>query len=242
MKKLQIILIGLIMLAGCVKKVDHLPGSAIKLGSRTNNTPAADTLSYLALGDSYTTGAYVTTPESYPYQLISTLNAQSFQLVNPIEIAKPGWTTDDLISAISASGINNTKFHFVTLLIGVNDEARGLSQSNYKLKFMQLLNTAINFANGNPSHVFVLSIPDWGVMPFANGQDSTIGPQIDSFNDINEAVSQQAGVNYLYVTAISRMAATDPSLIAPDGLHPSGKMYTLWVNLLEPMVAEQLKK
>ena len=242
MKKLQIILIGLIILTGCVKKADTLPGSAMDPGARTNNIPSVDTLAYLALGDSYTTGAYVTTPESYPYQLIRSLNAQSFQLANPIEIAKPGWTTDDLISAISANGIGNAKFHFVTLLIGVNDEARGLSQSNYKIKFTQLLNTAINFANGNASHVFVLSIPDWGVMPFANGQENTIGPQIDSFNKINEAASRQAGVNYLDVTAISRMAAIDPTLIASDGLHPSGKMYRMWVNLLEPMVSAQLKK
>jgi len=238
MKRLQIVLIALIALTGCAKK----DGFQLNTTTAPNKTPVADTLSYLALGDSYTTGAYVTTPESYPYQLISSLNAQSFQLANPVVIAKPGWTTDDLITAISVNGIGDTKFRFVTLLIGVNDEAQGLSQSNYKIKFRQLLNTAINFANGDAKHVFVLSIPDWGVTPFANGHDNTIGPQINSFNDINKTAAQQAGANYLDITNVSKTMGTDTTLVANDGLHPSGKMYKKWVDLLEPLVGGQLKK
>jgi len=238
MKRLQIILIALIALAGCAKK-EGLQSNAV---TGPNQTPVADTLSYLALGDSYTTGAYVTTPESYPYQLISSLNARSFQLANPVEIAKPGWTTDDLITAITVNGIGDTKFRFVTLLIGVNDEAQGLSQSNYKIKFRQLLSIAINFANGDAKRVFVLSIPDWGVTPFAKGHDSTIGPQISSFNDINKTAAQQAGANYLDITTVSKTMGTDTTLVANDGLHPSGKMYKKWVDLLGPLVAAQLKK
>jgi lysophospholipase L1-like esterase len=238
MKKIKIVLIALTALMACTKK----EGLQSNTGTALNKTPVADTLSYLALGDSYTTGAYVTTPESYPYQLISSLNNESFKLANPIEIAKPGWTTDDLITAISVNGIGDAKFRIVTLLIGVNDQAQGLSQSNYKLKFTRLLNTAINFANGNARHVFVLSIPDWGVTPFANGHDSTIGPQIDSFNDINKTAALQAGANYLDITTVSKTMGTDTTLVANDSLHPSGKMYKMWVDLLEPLVGAQLRK
>jgi len=117
-----------------------------------------------------------------------------------------------------------------------------LSESNYTIKFAQVLNTAINFAGGNPSRVFVLSIPDWGVTPFGGGRDNVIGPEIDQFNAINKAATMKAGVNYLDITPISRMAATDLTLIAPDGLHPSGKMYAIWMQELEPMVARQLAK
>jgi lysophospholipase L1-like esterase len=147
-----------------------------------------------------------------------------------------------LISAIAASSINTKKYDFVTLLIGVNDQYQQLSQDNYRIKFAAVLSTAINFAQGDSSRVFVLSIPDWGVTPFAGGQDALIGPQIDQFNAINKAISLKTGVNYLDITAISRQAATDLTLVAPDGLHPSGKMYALWVNLLEPMVIARLKK
>jgi lysophospholipase L1-like esterase len=242
MKTLHIILITLTALSGCTKKVALVP--VTKNDTTTTKTMAtnADTLSYLALGDSYTIGEAVPQAQSYPYQLRASLNQQSLNIGVPKIIAVTGWTTDNLISAIAQSGITTKKYDFVTLLIGVNDQYQGLSIDNYKIKFAQVLNTAISFANGDTSRVFVLSIPDYGVTPFANGQDALIGPEIDKFNSINKSISLAAGVNYLDITAISRTAATDPTLIAPDGLHPSGKMYTLWMNLLEPMVAAKLKK
>jgi lysophospholipase L1-like esterase len=240
MKSLQLVFIALIVLSGCAKKADVRPAVPNDIVITKENTH--DTLSYPALGDSYTLGKVVTTLESYPYQLADSLNAQSFIVQQPTVVAKPGWTTDDLIAAVPGSGISSAKFDFVTLLIGVNDEAQGLSQSNYKAKFTTLLNMAVSFTGGDASRVFVLSIPDWGATPFANGQDSIIGPQIDSFNIICKAQCLSAGVVYLDITGISRQAATDPSLIAPDGLHPSGKMYKLWINLLEPLVAKKLRK
>jgi lysophospholipase L1-like esterase len=201
-----------------------------------------DPLNYLVLGDSYTIGENVPQIDSYPYQLTNLLNFHSPQVKPPTIIATTGWTTDELINAIAKSGITDKKFDFVTLLIGVNDQYRKLSQDNYRAKFEQVLNSAIDFAKGDTSRVFVLSIPDWGVTPFASGQDSVIGPQIDQFNAINKAISLKAGVNYLDITGISRQAATDLTLIAPDGLHPSGKMYMEWVRLLEPMVQKRIKK
>jgi lysophospholipase L1-like esterase len=98
------------------------------------------------------------------------------------------------------------------------------------------LQTAIQFAGGDRNRVFVLSIPDWGVTHFAQGRAAEIGPQIDQFNTINKNISLAAGVHYLDITPISRRAATDPSLIAQDGLHPSGKMYGEWVRELAPMI------
>jgi lysophospholipase L1-like esterase len=237
MKTLQIILIILTALTGCEKKATLIP--ATKTSVTKTMTTSSDTISYLALGDSYTIGQSVPQAQSYPYQLNSALEAQSFKVGTPTIIATTGWTTDNLIDAISQSGITAKKFSFVTLLIGVNDQYQGLSEDNYKIKFAQVLNTAITFANGNTSRVFVLSIPDYGVTPFANGQDS---PQIDQFNAINKSISMVAGVNYLDITTISRKAATNPTLVASDGLHPSGEMYALWVQELWPMVDAQLKK
>jgi len=203
----------------------------------------ADSINYLALGDSYTVGEAEPSDASYPHQLTNSLRSYAGLNVDyPTIIATTGWTTQDLISAIAASSINAKKYDFVTLLIGVNDQYQQLSQSDYQVKFAQVLNTAINFAYGDTSRVFVLSIPDWGVTPFGAGQDSIIGPQIDQFNAINKAISLKAGVHYINITDISREAATDPSLIAPDGLHPSASMYALWVSRLEPIVAARLKE
>jgi lysophospholipase L1-like esterase len=238
MKTLQIILIALTALTSCNKKAETMP-------VKNNDTTAikkVDTLTYLALGDSYTIGESVPQDQSYPYQLAALLQSPTVHVQTPTIIATTGWTTDNLIDAIAASNINVKKYDFVTLLIGVNDQYQQLSEDNYTIKFAQVLNTAIRFAGGNTSRVFVLSIPDWGVTPFGGGRDNIIGPQIDQFNAINKAASLKAGVNYLDITGISRMAATDLTLIAPDGLHPSGKMYALWMQLLEPMVVAGLKK
>ncbi|HTD41456.1 MAG TPA: SGNH/GDSL hydrolase family protein, partial [Mucilaginibacter sp.] len=195
-----------------------------------------------ALGDSYTVGEAVPANQSFPYQLATELTDHNVPVHTPTIIATTGWTTDELINDLFHDPITGKKFDIVTLLIGVNDQYRHLSQDNYRNRFQQLLDTAISFASGNKNHVFVLSIPDWGVTPFAAGQDSIIGPQIDQFNAINKQISTTTGVNYLDITGISRQAANDPSLIAADGLHPSGKMYGEWVKLLEPMVGVQLKR
>ncbi|MEO9173457.1 MAG: SGNH/GDSL hydrolase family protein [Mucilaginibacter sp.] len=200
-----------------------------------------DSLSYIALGDSYTIGQSVPLTDSYPYQVTGLLKNDGLPVSVPKIIAITGWTTDNLIAAINQRGLIGKKYDFVTLLIGVNDQYQGLSQANYKTKFAQVLNTAITFAKGDTSRVFVLSIPDYGVTPFANGNDAVIGPLIDQFNAINKKISLAAGVHYLDITGISRNAAMDASLVAPDGLHPSSKMYTEWVNLLEPMVKARLK-
>jgi lysophospholipase L1-like esterase len=242
MKVLNSIVITVITLVSCAKNPTAIAPVATMNKQDTIKAAANDSLSYLALGDSYTIGEAVAQKNSYPYQLVSLLNSNSLKVSTPTIIATTGWTTDNLISAIANSGIGNKKFDFVTLLIGVNDQFQHLSQDNYKTKFTQVLNTAIDFAKGDTSRVFVLSIPDYGVTPFAGGNDATIGPVIDQFNAINKEISIKAGVHYLDITGISRQAATNPALIAPDGLHPSGAMYTDWIELLEPMVQARLKK
>lgn len=205
-------------------------------------TMTNDSVTYLALGDSYTVGEAEPRSESYPYQLVDSLNSNGFKVYEPNVIATTGWTTADLINGIAMSGINGKTFGFVTLLIGVNDQYQQLSLDNYSTEFTQVLHEAVGFVGGQADRVFVLSIPDWGVTPFANGQDSVIYPQIVAFNQVNQDICRSAGVNYLDVTTISRTAANDPTLIAPDGLHFSGKMYALWIKMLEPMVAAKLKK
>jgi lysophospholipase L1-like esterase len=104
------------------------------------------------------------------------------------------------------------------------------------------LNKTIEYAGGEPDRVTVLSIPDWGVTPFAAGRDrEQVARQIDEFNSVNRAESEKAGVHYMDITPISRDAAGDESLTAPDGLHPSGKMYALWAEKVLPRALEILK-
>jgi lysophospholipase L1-like esterase len=203
-------------------------------------TVIQDTLTYLALGDSYTIGQSVPPEQAFPNQLANQLNG--FKVNTPTIIARTGWTTDQLIEAIDKSDIKGNTYDVVTLLIGVNDQYGGLSQENYRIKFEQVLNTAIKFSGGIREHVFVLSIPDYGVTPFAHGNDAVIGPEIDQFNNINREISANAKVNYVEITVISKLAANDLTLLASDGLHPSGKMYGMWVDKLKADVGAVFAK
>jgi lysophospholipase L1-like esterase len=196
---------------------------------------------YLALGDSYTIGQSVAAAERFPAQTINILSKDSLSFNVPEYIAQTGWTTRNLISAINTSPPSKTTYDFVTLLIGVNNQYQGRSQTEYATEFTELLNTAIQYAGNRVKRVAVLSIPDWSVVPFANGRDrALIALQIDSFNVINKQITLAKGVNYIDITPSTRMAATDLSLVATDGLHPSGKEYNKWAVLLAAVIKSAL--
>lgn len=184
--------------------------------------------SYLALGDSYTIGEGVPDTANFPHQAIQLLNEAGYTFGLPTIIAKTGWTTDELQQAITAAHPANN-YDMVTLLIGVNNQYRGRSSTEYAGEFESLLHQAIAFAGQQPQHVFVLSIPDWGATPFAEGRDrAQIAREIDAYNAINKAISEKYGVHYIDITPGTREAATDASLITTDHLHPSGKEYGRW--------------
>jgi lysophospholipase L1-like esterase len=191
---------------------------------------------YLALGDSYTIGESVNATDRFPVQLTAQLNSSNYNVSNPEIIAKTGWTTDELLNEINKNEPIN-KYSLVTLLIGVNNQYRGGDPEIYREDFKVLLNKAISYTS-SPKNVIVLSIPDWGVTPFAanTGRDPLkIKNEIDQFNSINESESLLLGVSYINITDISRDAENDLSLLAEDRLHPSGKMYSLWVErMIEP--------
>jgi len=209
-----------------------------------NNEPMKENraYTYLALGDSYTIGESVLEKERFPVQLVDSLEGYNLTFGAPKIIATTGWTTDEL-----AAGIEDTTlqppYDLVTLLIGVNNQYRGRSVENYRDEFVALLQQAIDFAGGHPEQVVVVSIPDWGVTPFAEGRDrEQIAKEIDQYNRVNKEESFKVGTGYVDVTPISREAASDSTLVAEDGLHPSGKMYARWVELLIPEVQKRLTK
>jgi lysophospholipase L1-like esterase len=189
---------------------------------------------YLALGDSYTIGEAVSAAESFPYQLKDTLVKQGHPVESIQIIAQTGWTTDELQAAIDVATLR-TPYDLVTLLIGVNNQYRGYSVSNYGVEFEHLLRQAIVFAGADTERVRVLSIPDWGVTPFAQKEGRVadkVAKKIDAFNAAAKEISERLGVIFIDNTPHSRLATTDAKLLAPDGLHPSGKMYAHWVQSL----------
>lgn len=231
-----------LLIISCTKEKETYQSSSNNLTSDSiiNNNPLDTVNNYLALGDSYTVGQYVQKGKSFPSQLVQMLRIKNVSVNDPEIIAVTGWTTQDLLNALQASPPKQT-YSFVTLLIGVNNQYQGRSLEEYKIQFSQLLNMAISYADNNKNNVFVLSIPDYSVTPFANGSDiQKIAMQINQFNEANKIISSNAGVHYFDITPISRNAKNDPSLITGDGLHPSAKQYFQLDELLAPLIENEI--
>lgn len=228
------VIVCLIVGAACVKhNGDPVPANP---PHPDTTTPAPVTLTYLALGDSYTIGQSVSENDRYPVQVVHRLRSDGFTYTSPDIIAVTGWTTGDLLNATPATA-PSPPYHVVSLLIGVNNQYQYRSQSEYRTQFTELIQRSIHLAGDSPSHVIVLSIPDYSVTPFARGRDrALIAAQIDSFNAINKKVAMNYHTAWLDVTRESRKAADDPSLIAGDSLHFSGKEYAVWAEMMEPVI------
>ena len=200
--------------------------------TETMSAPSTNKYYYLALGDSYTIGEMVNPDENFPNQVFRLLKKQHDGFQAPRIVARTGWTTDELETGIREADLISplgSRYDFVTLLIGVNDQYRGRSNNNYNPAFEDLLKRSIRFAGGRTDRVVVLSIPDWGVTPFAAGSDrGRIAREIDAYNSANKEIAEQYNIHYIDITPWTREAARDPSLLAADGLHPSAKEYARW--------------
>lgn len=223
MKKIFVIMFVVVASLSCNQKEQTKP-EIIEI-IEVMETPKT----YLALGDSYTIGQSVLEKDRFPVILVDELNKMDIKYNPPKIIAKTGWTTDELKVAIDLEDINE-QYDFVSLLIGVNNQFRGRSIEEFRIQFIDLLETAIKFANNKPENVVVVSIPDWGVSPFAQNRDTEkIASEIDAFNAVKKEETLKKGVLFVDITPVSRLAKNNLNYIAEDGLHFSGEMHRLWV-------------
>ncbi|GMQ23635.1 SGNH/GDSL hydrolase family protein [Algoriphagus sp. oki45] len=212
------------------------------LQCKTDEPMELKTLSYLALGDSYTIGEGVEENERYPMQLVSRLNSLGGQYFFPPKIiAKTGWTVDELEAGIQAAETSAEGYDLVTLLIGVNNQYRGRPVADYEKDFEAMLQRAIAFARGNQEHVVVLSIPDWGVTGFAKARNTDqvkVASEIDAYNGAKKAICDKYEVRFIDITEEYRQIGGQEEMMAVDRLHPSGLVYTRWTEKL----LEEVKK
>lgn len=203
--------------------------------------PETEKRHYLALGDSYTIGTAIDSVNSYATQLTDTLRPLLNNSLSLTVVARNGWTTTDLLKALRSNTPDSTQ-DLVTLLIGVNNQYQGLSTAAYQEDFTELAQWSIALAKGRKERVIVLSIPDWSVTPAGAGKRTVVGKEIDAFNAINRAISDSLGISYLNITALSRQALGDSTLVAKDQLHFSAQMHQDWLAVLYPSAAAKLEE
>jgi len=194
-----------------------------------SHSPNIKNYTYLSLGDSYTIGQSVSEKDRWSIQLADLLKTQNF-VTNKVNIfAQTGWTAQQLSESFQKSAFNNNSYDMVSLLIGVNNQYHGQSVEAFRIEFITLLNTATRLAQAKANHVFVLSIPDWGVTPVGgNKNGGSTSSEIDTFNKVIKDECDKAGITMVDITEISRTALNDSNMIASDQFHFSGKMYGLW--------------
>jgi lysophospholipase L1-like esterase len=208
-------------------------------------SPQARSMTFLALGDSYTIGEGVAPAGRWPVQLADALRKHGVAIDDPKIIARTGWTTDELSVAIDAEFEGAApRFDFVTLLIGVNNQYRGRSVDEYATQFEALLVRAIGFARGREDRVVVLAIPDWGATPFGrqSGRDTAkIARELDAYNAAALAICVRRGVAFVDIAPVSRAKGAQSKMLADDGLHPSSEMYSEWTADALPVALRLLR-
>ena len=199
-------------------------------------------LTMLALGDSYTIGESVELSQRWPHQFVAELRKAGIRAEDPDYIATTGWTTKQLIKGIETNLKQGKKYKLVSILIGVNNQYQGIDISTYEPDLKYILSLALEFVSHDTSKVFMLSIPDYAFTPFGAGRSSISG-EIDIYNAINSRLAKEYNIAYIDITAISRKGLDDATLVAEDGLHPSGAQYGEWVRKIIPLLSfeEKLK-
>jgi len=197
--------------------------------------PVGPGKTWLALGDSYTIGQGVDAADRFPTQTVNLLKQAGINMNIPDYIAATGWTSGVLTSQVQSQ--NPPQYDVVSLLIGVNDQYQTHDTTGYRQRFTGLLEKSIQLARGKKENVFVLSIPDYSVTPFAAFSDTArIRLELDWFNAINKSVTAQFQCAYLDITPSTREALYDLTLLASDRLHPSKLEYRNWAGRLLPLV------
>lgn len=197
---------------------------------------------YLALGDSYTIGEGLDIKQSWPYQLQNLLNEKGFNIKQPKIIAKTGWRTDELIEAIQEQIKDEKQYNMVSLLIGVNNQYQNKPLSQYKKEFKDLLKTAISKCKQDNKGVFVVSIPDYGVTPFAKEKDKTKAIEdLKQYNAFAKTQCQKNDVAFYDITELSAKLSQSKTMLINDHLHPNAEQYKAWTESFLPQLVQQLK-
>jgi lysophospholipase L1-like esterase len=195
-------------------------------------------LRYVALGDSYTIGtALRSSAERWPDRLCAGLDG-ALELVANLGVN--GFTSRDVID-VELPQVAGLRPGFASLLVGVNDVVQGVPASTYEANAAAILDALL--AGLPADRIVTVATPDYTVTPqgAAYGDPASQAAGIRRNNAILQGLAEERSIVYVDTHDLSLRAATDPSLVADDGLHPSGAQYALWVDRIKPVVASLLE-
>jgi lysophospholipase L1-like esterase len=227
----------LALVCGC-SAVSTSP-SALSSNASPTMTNAAGGIRYVALGDSYTIGTSVGEADRWPNQLVARLGAGKLDLVRNLGVN--GFTSANVIQ-VELPRLRQLDPDFVTILIGVNDVVQGVPSETYRSNAAAILDAALQLVPA--SRIVAVSTPDYTVTPqgAAFGDPAQQSAGIRANNATLQELAAARGIAFVDIYDISVRAATDRSLVAGDGLHPSGAQYALWVHRIAPVVEELLAR
>jgi lysophospholipase L1-like esterase len=217
---------------GCASTTDIKPIVKNKMSTTTK--------SYLALGDSYTIGTSIASQDNFPNQLVDSLLANTGDTVSVKIIAQNGWRTDDLQRGIKRTDLED-RYDLVSLLIGVNNQYQGLPIADFEKDFRSLLDSSVKYSGGIKTHIFVVSIPNYGYTPFGAPKKEEITTDLTLFNTRSKSICEEYGIDFYNITDISLEAETNADFRAKDDLHPSGTQYAAWVSSFLDEVIKKLE-
>jgi len=186
---------------------------------------------YVAIGDSYTIGTSVSQSERWPNQLAARI--PGIDLIANLGVN--GFTSGDVID-IELPQLPALQPELLTLLIGVNDVVQRVPEASYRGNVSDILDALAGAVGAG--HVLVVTTPDYTVTPAGAdyGDPATQAAAIRRNNAINTELASARGIAVVDIYDLSLRAATDRSLVASDGLHPSGGQYALWVEQIGPAI------
>lgn len=192
---------------------------------------------YVALGDSYTIGTSVAAHDSWPSQLAERVDV--LELVG--NLALNGYTSRDVVER-ELPDLAALRPDFVSLLIGVNDVVQGIPESEYAGNVTLVLNRLLELVRAE--RIVCVATPDYTLTPRGGdfGDPMAQSARIVRVNAILREACEQRGIAFVPdIFEISQRVTEDSSLVASDGLHPSGAQYALWTDAIEPAVQALLE-
>jgi len=196
---------------------------------------APSVLRYVALGDSYTIGTSVEPPDRFPDQLVAALGPEVPTLGLVANLGVNGYTSADLVRD-ELPALEDLDPGFVTVLIGVNDVVQGVPIETYEANVATILDALLTRLPAD--RIVSVAIPDYTVTPAGAdyGDPTRQHDAIVANNAVMERLARDRGIAYVDTFDLSLRATGDRSLVADDGLHPSGAQYRLWVERILPVV------